>query len=67
MNQHASDAIRIGSRVGHDSEPLTNIRKMLIFKGAAYNLASNEIPNILESKLSLLSNRCKLSESNRCL
>lgn len=50
MSQHASDAVRIGSRAAHDSEPLSNIRKMLIFKGAAYDSASNEILNVLASR-----------------
>ena len=54
MSQHSADTIHIGSRAGHDSEPLSNILKILIFKGVAYNQASNEIPNILASKLGLI-------------
>ena len=46
--------MRIGSRED-DSQQLSNLRKMLIFKGAAYNQASGEIPNILASKILLTS------------
>ena len=49
MSLHSSDSIRIGSK-DDNSEPLSNLRKMLIFKGDAYSLASSEIPNILISK-----------------
>ena len=63
MDQHSTDTMRIGSRVD-DAQQLSNLRKMLIFKGAAYNQASGEIPNILASKSLSKAFRRALSQSS---
>ena len=67
MAEHASDSLRIGSRANNDSEPLSNIRKMLIFKGAAYDSASGEISSVLASRKYFNNPRCELSEPRKHL
>ena len=46
MEQHPSGEFRIGSSPS-DDQPLSNLRKMLIFKGVAYTQASNQIVDVL--------------------